>query len=134
MSGAFEYRQNVPLTTADIQRVFASSGINRPTQDADRIARMFANSNLVISAWHEGELVGVARAITDFSYCCYLSDLAVAAPFQRRGIGRELIAWVRAVIGDEVSLMLLAAPGAKAYYAERGFSVIDNGFRIARRR
>jgi GNAT superfamily N-acetyltransferase len=134
MSKDFNYRQNVSLETADIIRVLVSSGIRRPSDDPDRIERMFANASLVITAWHGARLVGLARSITDFSYCCYLSDLAVEREFQRRGIGRELIRRTEAAIGDEVSLMLLAAPEAMSYYPALGFEVIDNGFKIARKR
>ena len=35
--------------------------------------------------------MGVARSLTDFVYCTYLSDLAVDEAHQGRGIGRELI-------------------------------------------
>ena len=129
-----DYRQNVSLETADIIRVLESSGIRRPSDDPDRIERMFANASLVITAWRGERLVGLARSITDFSYCCYLSDLAVEREFQRLGIGRELIVRTQAAIGDEVSLMLLAAPEAMSYYPALGFEVIDNGFKIARKR
>jgi GNAT superfamily N-acetyltransferase len=129
-----DYRQNVSLETDDIIRVLVSSGIRRPTSDHDRIERMFANAGLVISAWRGDRLVGVARSITDFSYCCYLSDLAVERDLQRLGIGRELIRRTQSAIGDEVSLMLLAAPEAMSYYPGLGFSPIDNGFKIARKR
>lgn len=94
---------------------------------------MFSNADLVFSAWHEGKLVGVCRALTDFSYCCYLSDLAVDKAFQKHGIGRELIARLRLAIGEEVALVLLSAPEATAYYPKVGFEKIDNGFIIKRK-
>lgn len=114
--------------------VFDNSGIRRPTKDLGRIERMFANANLILSAWHEGKLVGVCRALTDFSYCCYLSDLAVDKAFQKHGIGRELIARVRSAIGEEVALVLLSAPEAMEYYPKVGFEKIENGFIIKRTR
>ena len=86
-----EYLHNFQLDPVDIARVFDSSGIKRPTSDLPRIARMFAESNLVISAWADGALVGVCRALTDYSYCCYLSDLAIDKAYQKHGIGKELI-------------------------------------------
>ncbi len=127
-----EYRQNFALAAADIAAVFVASGIRRPSADLARIERMFAHSNLVISAWHEGQLVGVCRALTDFSYCCYLSDLAVAKPYQQHGIGRALVAKVQATIGEEVALILLASPEAMDYYPKLGFEKIDNGFIVKR--
>lgn len=127
-----EYRHNCPLEAADVAAVFDASGIRRPTKDLARIERMFANANLILSAWHEGKLIGVCRALTDFSYCCYLSDLAVANAYQKQGVGRELIARVQAFIGDEVALILLSAPEALEYYPKVGFEKIDNGFIIKR--
>lgn len=129
-----EYRHNFPLEAADVAAVFYTSGIRRPTKDLARIERMFANANLILSAWHEGKLVGVCRALTDFSYCCYLSDLAVDKAFQKHGIGRELIARVRSAIGEEVALVLLSAPEAMEYYPKVGFEKIENGFIIKRTR
>lgn len=127
-----EYRHNFPLNPADIARVFNSSGITRPTDDIPRIARMFEASNLVISAWANGVLIGVCRALTDYSYCCYLSDLAVDQAFQKHGIGKELIRRVHSTVGDEVSVILLAAPGAMSYYPTVGFTRAENAFVIRR--
>jgi N-acetylglutamate synthase-like GNAT family acetyltransferase len=128
----FEYRLNFPLEAAEVAAVFEASGIRRPTKDLARIGRMFANANLVLSAWHNGKLIGVCRALTDFSYCCYLSDLAVVNSYQKHGIGREFIARIQAAIGDEVALILLSAPEAMEYYPKVGFEKIDNGFIIKR--
>jgi ribosomal protein S18 acetylase RimI-like enzyme len=127
-----EYRNNFPPDPADVIRVFDSSGIKRPTTDPVRIARMFATSNVIISEWESDKLVGLARALTDFSYCCYLSDLAVDRDFQKRGMGKELIRRVQAEIGEEASLILLSAPGAMSYYPKLAFSKIENGFIVNR--
>ena len=128
------YRHNAPLDVHDIVRVFESSGIVRPTTDLPRIERMFAAADVVVSAWSGDVLVGVCRALSDFSYCCYLSDLAVAQPFQGQGIGRRLLAELKGAVGDTVSIVLLAAPGAMSYYPKLGFAALDNGFIIRRTR
>jgi len=127
-----EYSQNISLAAADIAAVFDASGIRRPSADLARIERMFANANLVISAWHGNKLIGVCRALTDFSYCCYLSDLAVDKAYQKHGIGKALIARVQQAIGDEVALILLSAPEAMEYYPKLGFEKVENGFIIKR--
>ena len=129
-----EYRLNQSLKPEDIARVFDASGIVRPTNDLPRIAKMFAASNLVISAWEEGRLVGVSRSLTDHSYCCYLADLAVDRVYQKAGIGKELIRRTQAAIGAEVSLILLSAPGAMEYYPKVGFERADNAYVIRRSR
>jgi GNAT superfamily N-acetyltransferase len=129
-----EYRHNFPLDPTEVVRVFEASGITRPTKDLPRIARMFAAPSLVISAWHEDRLVGVSRSLTDYAYCCYLSDLAVDKALQGHGIGKELIRRTQAVIGQEVSLILLSAPGAMSYYPSVGFQQAENAFVIRRTR
>ena len=133
-SHQIEYRQNHPLDPVEIARLFESSGINRPTQDIPRIAKMFAQANLVISAWDGSRLVGVGRSLTDYSYCCYLSDLAVDGAYQKDGIGREIIRRTQEVIGEEVSLILLSAPAAMDYYPKVGFEHVENAYVIRRRR
>jgi|SRR5690606_20166616 len=118
--------------TKDIVDVYRSSGIKRPVDDSDRIAKMYANSNLIVTAWAGNELVGIARSLTDFCYCCYLSDLAVRREYQKAGIGKKLIAITREITGDQVALILLSAPAAMDYYPKVGFDKIDNGYMIKR--
>jgi N-acetylglutamate synthase-like GNAT family acetyltransferase len=127
-----EYRHNTLLVAADVAALFDASGIRRPTKDLARIGRMFANANLVISAWHQNKLVGVCRALTDYSYCCYLSDLAVDKAYQKHGIGSELVTRVQEAIGDEVALILLSSPEAMGYYPKLGFEKVENGFIVKR--
>lgn len=129
-----DYRRDVPLRTEDIIRVFQASGIRRPIDDAARISRMFAQSNLVLSAWDGERLVGVCRALTDFSYCCYLSDLAVDRACQHQGIGRELVERTRTLLGEEVSIILLSAPKAMDFYPRLSFEPVANGFIVRRAR
>lgn len=92
----------------------------RPVGQPDRIRSMLRNADLIATARTGDLLVGVARSITDYSFCTYLSDLAVDADFQRRGIGRELIRRSHEAAGLETSLILLAAPAAREYYPHIG--------------
>jgi ribosomal protein S18 acetylase RimI-like enzyme len=93
----------------------------RPVSEPDTIAGMLANADLIVTARSaDGVLVGVSRAITDFSYCTYLSDLAVDVAFQRLGIGRELVRRTHEAAGTNTSLILLSAPKAQTYYPHIG--------------
>ncbi|MEY4317155.1 MAG: hypothetical protein RI902_963 [Pseudomonadota bacterium] len=127
------YKINVPLATQDIVRVYNGSGIRRPTHDVPRIEKMFAQANLIASAWEDDKLIGIARALTDHSYCCYLSDLAVDHDHQRQGVGHQLIQTIRDQLSDQVSLILLSAPDAMDYYPKVGFTALTNAFAIARK-
>lgn len=116
-----------------IIELYKDSGIIRPIDDIDRIKKMYENSNIVISAYNEDELVGIARSLTDYSYVCYLSDLAVKDKYQKSGIGKKLIELIQKEIGEDVSLILLSSKIAKDYYPKIGFDNIDNGYIIRRK-
>jgi predicted N-acetyltransferase YhbS len=93
----------------------------RPVDQLPVIAGMLAHADLIVTARDEaGLLVGVSRAISDYSYCTYLSDLAVDEAFQGQGIGRELIRRTHEAAGRHTSLILLAAPKAQTYYPHIG--------------
>lgn len=89
---------------------------------------MILNSDLIYTAWDNEKLVGIARCVTDFSYCCYLSDLAVHKDYQKKKIGSTLIEHVEKEIGDEVSLILLASESAMDYYPKIGFDSATNAY------
>ena len=126
------YQISAPPPVGDIIDLYKSSGINRPIADEQRIQQMYENSNLVVTAWYGDQLVGIARSLTDFCYCCYLSDLAVSKTFQKQGIGKSLVQLTKDHLGETVTLILLAAPEAINYYGKIGMAGFDNGFMLRR--
>lgn len=98
-----------------------SLGKRRPTDDLPRLTAMLENSNLIVSTWDGDTLVGIARSVTDFHYCCYLSDLAVDDRYQRQGVGKTLIAQTEQALAPGCKIILIAAPAANDYYAPLGF-------------
>lgn len=106
----------------------------RPVDCPETIAGMIQNADVIITARSvEEKLVGVSRAITDFSYCTYLSDLAVDQAFQGMGIGRELIERTHAAAGHGTILLLLAAPAAESYYPHIGMTPHRSAWFLPRR-
>ena len=97
-------------------------GERRPVENRQTMSDMLRHANLVVTAWDEELLVGIARTLTDFSYVGYLADLAVRASHQRRGVGTHLIQQTRNKMGPDSMLVLLAAPKASEYYPRIGFS------------
>lgn len=116
----------------EIIEVYRSSGLNRPIEDTARIAKMYEHSNFIVTAWFGDQLIGVARSLTDFCYCCYLSDLAVRKEYQHQGIGKKLIQVTKEKIGEQTMLLLLSAPTAMEYYPKVGMEKVENGFIIKR--
>ena len=119
------------LNGEQIFELYNNAGLNRPS-DKNLLQAMFDNSNLILTAWSGEVLVGVARSVTDFVYCCYLSDLAVRKEYQHKGIGKQLVHRTKAHIGDKVMLLLLSAPTAMEYYPKIGMEKADNAFIIKR--
>lgn len=124
------YRSNVKVSAGDFIDILKRStlGVRRPVDDVDRIQRMLDHANILITAWNGTQLVGVSRALSDFSFCCYLSDLAVDVAFQRKGIGKKLIEETRQAAGDNALLILLSAPAAVDYYPKIGLEKFSDCF------
>jgi ribosomal protein S18 acetylase RimI-like enzyme len=105
----------------------------RPVDDLETLRGMLQHADVIVTARAAQQLVGVSRAITDFSYCTYLSDLAVDVAYQRRGIGRELIRRTHEAAGLNTTLILLAAPKAVSYYPHIGMIRHDSCWTLPRR-
>ncbi|MCX4993245.1 MULTISPECIES: GNAT family N-acetyltransferase [unclassified Streptomyces] len=123
MSWSIERENGSDLDLADVLRVYEESGLGerRPVQDTQRMAAMVRGANLVITCRVDGELVGIARSVSDFSYVTYLSDIAVVRAYQRTGIGRQLIDATRKE-APQAKIVLLSAPAAADYYPHIGFT------------
>jgi GNAT superfamily N-acetyltransferase len=117
------YRYGNDLDLDEVLDVYRDSslGERRPIDDREIARQMLAHANLVVSAWDDDRMVGIARTLTDFAYVGYLSDLAVRRDYQRRGVGTNLIERTRARMGSRSMLVLLAAPAAVDYYPRIGF-------------
>ncbi len=102
--------------------VRSTLGQRRPVDDPATIEKMLAGADILLTARSGQRLVGVSRAISDFGYCTYLSDLAVDQEFQGQGIGRELIRRTHEAAGLGTTLVLLAAPQAQSYYPHIGMT------------
>jgi predicted N-acetyltransferase YhbS len=106
----------------------------RPVDDLECLRRMLENSDIVATCWNEDLLIGIARSITDFSYCCYLSDLAVDVAFQKQGIGTQLISLTQSMLGPRCQIILLSAPAAADYYPHIGFEPHSSAWILPRNR
>jgi predicted N-acetyltransferase YhbS len=116
------YSLEPDLSAEEFRGVLIAStlGERRPVNDLPRLDKMLRQADVIVTARDARRLVGIARAVTDFCYCCYLSDLAVDVAYQRQGIGKRLIAETHRSAGELTSLVLVAAPGAESYYPRIG--------------
>ena len=119
---AVDYEIEPNLTAAEFIDLLNRSGLGerRPVDDNARVSTMLKNASIILTARIDTRLVGVSRALTDYAWCTYLSDLAVDRTKQRQGIGRELVRRTHVACGLDTTLILLAAPQAETYYPRIG--------------
>jgi GNAT superfamily N-acetyltransferase len=125
-------QRDVYLSVRDFVDILRRSGLHerRPVDDLPRIAAMLDCANLIVTARKDGLIVGVARSITDFMYCCYCSDLAVDREFQKQGIGKRLLEATKEALHPEATLLLVSAPAAVSYYEHIGMARQDRCFEM----
>ncbi len=86
-----EYKVVDQVDTDILMDLYGSVGWGAYTSNPDGLTRAVANSTYVVTAWQEGQLVGLARALSDDVSIFYLQDILVRIEFQTQGIGRELM-------------------------------------------
>lgn len=126
------YKFDVKPTVDQIIELYDKAGLPRPTNDKERIRKIYENSNLIFTAWDNEKLVGVSRSITDWAWSCYLADLAVNPEYKKSGIGKKLIELTKEKVGEQTMVLLLSVPTAMEYYPKVGFSKEDRSFIIHR--
>ena len=131
---AIVYALEPELSTAEFRAVLVASTLaeRRPVDEPARLEQMLRHADVIVTARDGARLVGVSRAITDFAYCCYLSDLAVDAAYQHQGIGKRLVAETRRAAGEAATLLLIAAPAAEGYYPKIGMQHVNGCWLIPR--
>jgi GNAT superfamily N-acetyltransferase len=133
------YARESALDVQEFRRVLIDSGLGatRPVDDLPRLAAMLTVADLVVTARLDDDartLVGVARGLTDFTWCCYLSELAVSASAQGLGIGKGLLDETRRHLGPTVSLNLFSMPDAVGFYQRVGMEPFPHAFWYRRQR
>ena len=121
--GDILYTDEEPIDVDQFVDLLRRSGLSerRPVDERPRLASMVLNADILMTAWDGNALIGIARSVTDFAYCCYLSDLAVDERYQRQGVGASLIEAPKGRLAPGCSLILLSAPAAESYYPAKGF-------------
>ncbi|MER9583156.1 GNAT family N-acetyltransferase [Mesorhizobium sp. M0276] len=132
------YASEPELAIAEFRRVLVESGLGetRPVDDDARLQTMLSGANLLLTARLDVEgkpLIGVIRALTDFSWVCYISELAVSQSAQGFGIGKGLMDEARRQLGPSVAISLISMPDAVGFYERIGMKRMADAFWLARK-
>lgn len=124
------YKTDLAPKLEDLLQLFEHSGYYpvKDRKDVQRIIQMFANANLVVTAWDGEKLIGVSRCLSDFCYCCYLSDLAVHDHYKGKGIGRRLVELSKETAGEQCKLILHSNQDAEGFYKRIGMERADSAY------
>ncbi|TPK94805.1 GNAT family N-acetyltransferase [Mesorhizobium sp. B2-4-12] len=133
------YARETALGVGEFRRVLVDSGLGeiRPVDDTARLQAMLSGANLVLTARLDIEgkpLIGIIRAMTDFSWVCYISDLAVSQAAQGLGVGKGLIDEARRQLGPSVAISLVSVPDAAGFYERIGMKRMPDAFWFSRER
>ena len=128
------YAQEQSLGVADYVAVLRETIMRakRPLDNTARIAAMLAGANFIVTAREDGEILGLARCISDGAWICYCAELAVKESTQGRGVGAGIIAKIKELLGPRIGLTLISEPGAIGFYERVGLERIDSAFFHAR--
>ncbi|MCC5938395.1 MAG: GNAT family N-acetyltransferase [Lunatimonas sp.] len=127
MANPIQYQTENTLSVEEFSSLLQRStlGERRPIDDKVRLQSMLQHANLIVTARDGDLLVGISRALSDFAFCTYLSDLAVDARYQKQGIGKELIRHTK-LAAPLAKLILISAPKAVNYYPKIGMQRHEN--------
>ena len=132
------YASEPELDVAEFRRVLVEStlGETRPVDDEVRLRKMLSGASLVLTARLDVEgkpLIGVLRAMTDFAWVCYISELAVSQSAQGLGIGKGLMDAARRELGPSVAISLISMPDAVGFYERIGMKRMPDAFWFGRK-
>ncbi|RKR12733.1 acetyltransferase (GNAT) family protein [Arthrobacter oryzae] len=99
------------------------------TKDPELLVRAIRNSAFVVTARNDaGDLIGLARAVSDDATICFLQDILVRPGFQKDGVGRALLTRVLEKYRHVRQTVLITddEPGQRAFYEELGFTEGSN--------
>ncbi|GAA1485198.1 GNAT family N-acetyltransferase [Brachybacterium fresconis] len=112
----------------EVLDLYDAVGWSAYTDDPATLERAFAGSSHVVTARRDGELLGLARVLSDGATLAYLQDVLVRPEVQQTGLGRRLVAEAFAPYGTVRQQVLLtdAEPGQWAFYEALGFTEVHD--------
>jgi ribosomal protein S18 acetylase RimI-like enzyme len=101
-------------------------------RDIDSMRDALRNSTLVITAWLDRRMVGMARVVSDGVFYATIWDVIVCPTCRGRGIGRDIMQ--RIIRHPKVKRLefvaLFSAAGKEGFYERLGFRVHRRGMKL----
>lgn len=96
------------------------------TFEYDAAEKSLQATTFCVSAFEDGELIGMARVLGDGIICFYVGNVMVRPDRQREGIGREIMEEIMAYLDEHAAkgaiASLLSIAGKEEFYTQFGFA------------
>ncbi len=94
--------------------------------DPDLHKKAFENSQVTIFVYHDNQMIGFGRAISDGAYQAAIYDVAVDPDFQKKGLGNTILENIMDRL-PECNMIMYASPGKEGFYLKNGFRKMKTG-------
>jgi len=120
-TGSIRYSESRDLPSEAVLSLYhanAWSAADKP----EALLRALQASHSLVTAWEDGQLVGLGNTISDGHLVVYYPHLLVLPNHQRRGIGREIMRRLMARYEGFHQHMIVADARAIRFYEKCGFT------------
>ena len=114
------YNMDKKVDYDKLKTLFNEVGWNDKTEDNNRLLLMVENSQIVVTAWDEGRMVGFARCTTDYVFNGQINNVVVDSKYRKKGIGKNLINIIFNS-SQQVTYMLRGSISNEGFYRSLGF-------------
>lgn len=106
-----------PDQILELYRANNWSSANKP----ENLVKGLKNSHSLVSAWYNGQLVGLGNALSDGYLVVYYPHLLVHPNYHGKGIGKKIMDRMQQIYGGHHMQILVADGKAIDFYAKCGF-------------
>ena len=108
-----------------VRTIVAEAGLNE--RDVQQLEQAFLHSTFCWFGYEHGQLIAVARAISDCTWSSYLSDVAIVPDRQGQGYGQQLMLAIREQLLPFGTIFIYAVADKIPFYQRFGFAMLTTG-------
>ena len=122
------YKEEKNISTDELLALYNDAGWKAYTSHPEILTAAVNNSLFVLTAWDDGKLVGLLRAVGDGLTIIYIQDILVLKSHQRKGIGSALLKITLDKYTSVRQIVLLTdkKPETISFYEKAGLKTTDS--------
>ncbi|MCK1995187.1 GNAT family N-acetyltransferase [Peribacillus muralis] len=117
----------------DLRSLYEDAEWYAYTKDLNQLQQALLHSLHVVTAWDQGQLIGLTRLVGDGLTIVYVQDILVLHAYHNQGIATIMMQYVLEKYKDVRQKVLLTedAPDVRHFYEKNGFQSCDKGTLVA---